>query len=163
MKLEISMLAGDETKQFLVSLTQQIDRLEKLMPKTQVTVSGPAPSALEELPETDDDFGGKPEKAPKKGASFDDEESEEKETPSEEEEDDFGAPKAKAGRPKKKFTVDDANDACRGKLEALTKKGNSPKEAREKVKGALKKHFGTESVSELTEAQWADCVKLMKV
>jgi len=164
MKLELAILAGAESKAFLADLTTQIDRLEKL-------TSGKSIKDIEnesEIPEEtygaedeveDDDFGVKPTKNAKKSQA----------SVFEDEEDDSGveelnfketakAPKAAPKKAKaKKVTLDDVNDACMARAMAGGKNGFK------EVKGILKKKFKTESISELEESQYQECIDAMAV
>lgn len=114
MKLEMAILAGPESKVFLVELTKQIDRMEKLTKGGKCTVS----ETKSEETDEDTDFGdngntddfeenaepakrGRPKKA---AASFDDEDG------GDEEELAASAP-TKRGRPKKEAaSFDDENE-----------------------------------------------------
>lgn len=159
MKLEMSLLAGPESKAFLVGLTQQIDRLEKL-----VTTVGSAAASVEaqevaDLPEETHEAAGEEEAesdfmepAPKKVATkkaaataFDDEE--EAEEPA--------APPKKA----KAVTPKEANDAC---IAAVRARGNN-KKAREEVLAILKKKFKTTSVQEIDPKNYAELIKAVSL
>lgn len=167
MKLELSVMAGPESKAFLVDFSKLLDRAEKLLNKT----AGAATDDEEETDaseadaaDEDEDFGKKP--APKKKAAAFDEEEEDDVTPAakkaakkaaasfdEEEEEDAPAPAKKA----KKITLDDVNDACKARA-----RSTGGKEGRAEVLALLKKKFKTESVSELKPEQYAACVALME-
>ena len=170
-KLEISLLAGEEPKQFLRDLTVQIDRLEALTSKPLVAKVEEAEEA--EVEEDDDeDFAAKPAK--KKAAakkSFDDDEDEdedkeeaeetdtdedEAEVEPEDDEDDEEdeAPKKKSKA--KKLTNDDCNDAAKALCKAL---GGTA--GREKVLSLMKKHFGTGTISEIKPADYEKFVDVM--
>jgi hypothetical protein len=172
MKLELAVLAGSESKAFLVGLTKQIDRLEKI--SKGLTGSTEIRDASEEDDE-DEDFSSKPAK--KKSASFeedeeteeteeteeseeDEETDEEEETEETDEDEDEPAPvqtKKGRGRPKK-LTVDDVNDACKTKAASI-----GGKEGRTAVLTILKKKFKTQSVSELKPDQYQACIEAMAV
>ena len=171
MKLELCILAGAQTKEFLSELAGLVERLEKAVrPETE-----PAPSIKVLGADEDDDFAPAPAKkakaakakpaesfddeedAPaemteeasdvpptKKAASFDDFEDETEEAP---------APAKKTKAPKEKaFTMDDVNDAC------MERAGRTN---RSEVLGILKK-FKVKSVTELQPAQYADVIKALK-
>lgn len=176
MQLEIKVLAGAESKAFLADLTKQIDRLERLggvkaaapaAEDADDTGSDDAPDADES---DDDDFAAAPKNvkaavksaAKKTAASFDEDDADDAPAASTEDDDDadFTAPPAKAAKPAKakKITVDDVNDACKAKASSI-----GGKEGRAKVLALLKKHFKTESVSELKPEQYEACIKAMAV
>lgn len=163
MKLEMAILAGDESKKFLQGLTEQIDRLEELVSKLDLKGVGEAleaatePLEEDESDETekeateediDEDFGTKSTggSASASGSSFDEdgEEPEEK-------------PKAKKGKAKK-LTMDDCNKAA---LECASHHGGG-KAGRDKVVSVLKKQFKTDKVSSLKAEQYKDFVDAMK-
>lgn len=151
MKLELSMLAGAETKQFLVDLTKQIDRLEALA-NAALSSERESGSTEPEERDTNEDFEpkkskAKPVPAPDLSSDGDDDDGEP----------DFKAPPAKKEKVKK-VTVDDVNDAC--KARAMVKGG---KLGRSEVLTILKKKFKTESVSELKPEQYAECIGAMAV
>ncbi len=168
--LEIKVLAGAESKAFLVDLTKVVDRMERaagiLAGKTEVAeveTDDDVPAADEG---DDDDFAVKPVKAAVKGAAKKTAAAFEKddtpaEAEAEEESDDFTATPAKAAKTKparvKKITLDDVNDACKARAKAGGKKG------RAEVLAILKKNFKTESVSDLDEDQYSTCIELMEV
>ncbi len=174
MKLEMAILAGDESKSFLAGLTKQIDRLEKAVQSLKsVKPTAVEPDEEEAEEDDDEDFSAKPAKTGKKAAAdFDDDEeetveadedaeSEEAEEDVETDDDEEEAPpapaKATRGRKPKKVTVDDVNDACKARARAGGKNG------RAEVLAILKKKFKTESVSELEEDQWQPCIDAMMV
>ncbi len=165
MKLELAVLAGAESKEFLVKLTKQIDRLEALCGKLGNLAMGENDDGDTEVEaDEDEDFGKKPSKKKAKGFDEDEEtevESEDAEEESDEEseadeeveEDEAPVKKGKG----KKLTIDDCNDAA--KALALSVGG---KPGRAKVLALMKKHFKTESVSELKPEQYAKFIALMK-
>lgn len=160
MKLTLGIMVGAESKEWLADLTKQIDRLEKMQAENTVTTAG-AVDTVEV--EADEDFA--PKKPAKKSAAAkafeeeaEEEETEESEETEEEEEEGFTAKVTKvgkAGKPKK-LTLDDVNDACKGRAAAT-----GGKKGRGEVLAILKKKFGTESVSELKPEQYAACVAAM--
>jgi len=163
-KLEIALLVGAESKSWL-------ERLEKALAKLE-TLNGPVVS------DDDDEEDIKPTKG-KKPKAFDDDDEEEapEETESENDEDEEDKPvKGKGKKPKafddddeeeedikpakkgkaKKLTIDDCNDACKERAAAGGKKG------RKEVLALLKENFGTESVSEIEESDYAELIRVMK-
>jgi hypothetical protein len=168
MKLELGIMAGAESKVWLADLTKQIDRLERLTGgKGLKAVAADAEEKSDDAPaETegdDDDFSPAVSKAVKSAAkttaaSFDDDDAP-AETETDDDDADFKAPPAKAAKAAKpkKLTVDDVNDACMARAKAGGKKG------REEVLAILKKKFKTQSVSDLSEDQYAACVAAMAV
>lgn len=163
--LEIAVLAGAESKAWLVNFTKQVDRLEKIMGgkavQTKGAVQDDADEETETEVETDDDFTPTPKtkkaatKKAVKQASFDeDEETEDvEETEDDETEEIAPAKKAKA----KKITVDDINDACK----AYAKENGGGKDGRTAVLKILKKNFKTESISALDPADYPKVMKLL--
>lgn len=169
MKLELAILAGAESKQFLVDFTKQIDRLEKLS-GVGTTKAAPAktkstaPVDDEDVDTTsdtedDEDFGAKkPSKTKKAAAAFeDDEEPAAEETEAEEtasdDDDGFMAEEApKKAAKAKKLTIDDVNDAC---------KARAGRSNRAEVLGLLKKHFKTESVTKIDPKDYEKAIKIM--
>lgn len=169
MKMEIAVLAGAESKQFLVDLTKQIDRLEALTGtkglSASVKKSAPVPGD-ENMPDADEDFAPKAKKTTA-ATKFDDDEdaapvAKKTAAPVEDEDSDgdFMAPPVKtAAKAKaKKLTVDDVNDACKAKAVSI---GGA--EGRKEVLGILKKKFKTQSVSELQPEQYAEAIAAMEV
>ena len=164
MKMEIAVLAGAESKQFLVDLTKIVERMEAAIGKTPaVTKTSPKADPVEETEESD--FAPAPKKKAK-APSFEDQADEappkakKAAAPVEDEtdENDFMTPPKKATKAKK-LTVDDVNDACKAK--ALAEGGG--KVGRSKVLAILKKNFQTESVSELTPDQYAEAIEALEV
>jgi len=183
MKLEIAMLAGNESKQFLASLSTEIDRLEKVAKQIEKLKGGLTASAETALDEDDEDFTEAPKAKrgrPKKAAAvadFDDDGEDEEsdtaeETEAEEEETEAEAEEAEEttetpddedeapvkSKKAKKVTVDDVNDACK----KLAQHIGGP-DGRKYVLGILKKKFKTESVSALDESQYEACIKAMVI
>lgn len=182
MKLEMEMkvLAGAESKAWLLEFTKAVDRLEKLAGSFQASKGNPAKDeddteTVEADTDSDDeDFtsapakkAGRPKGSKNKPKSFDEddeseEESEEEETESEESEesedeeesDAIDVAEMKKGKGKK-ITVDMLNDAAK-KLAA-----SKGKAGRAHVLSLLKKHFKTESVSEIDEADYPKALKVL--
>lgn len=144
MKLEIGVIAGAESKAFLVELTRQIDRLEKL--------GGVAKTAEEKTEESTEDEEEEFEEAPKKRGKKRAEDFGDDEPAAEEEE----APKK--GK-KKKLTLDDVNDACKARVKAIIEEqGCTGQDARSAVLKLLKKKFDVKSVSDLEPEQYEDVI-----
>jgi hypothetical protein len=155
-KLELALLCGEESKNFLAQLTKQIDRLEECCGK--ICDVKPPQTDMEDrkAEEDEEDFSAKPVKASKKAkADFDDDEDAEEEEGEADAEvlEDEPVKKAKP----KKLTSDDCNDAAKTLAKSI-----GGKEGREKVLGLMKKHFKTESVSELKPEQYEKFCKVMK-
>jgi hypothetical protein len=123
-------------------------------------------------PEMDDDFAPKKKAGKKKAApSFDEEEEEEEEAEEADEADESDeeeevAPKKKGKAAKaKKLTSDDLNDAAKARVARLIEEGNGKvtgKMARDNVLKLLKKHFSTETVSEIDDQDdMARAIKLL--
>lgn len=149
MKLEMSILAGDESKKFLTSLTTQIDRLEAL---SKGLGKGAPEEAVEVEEDEDEDFA--PKKSSKKAAaSFDDDDEHDEEGKVDEDEEEE-VPKKKSKS--KKVTSDDCNDAAKALAKHI---GGKP--GRDAVLKIMKKQFKTESVSELKPEQYSDFVAAM--
>lgn len=186
MKLELSIMAGAESKQFLAGLTKQLDRMEAL-----VKVAGVEEDADTEDTDDEEEVAAKPAKK-KAAASFDDDEEEESDEDaddSEDEEEEAPVKKKKtaakfeeddedgedtddeeevSAKPAKKkapkLTADDVQDACKAHVKYLVaKKKKTGQEARAAVVGILKKHFKTTSVSSLKPEQFAPAIKILKV
>lgn len=170
MKLEMEMkvLAGNDSKQFLVELTKQIDRLELLAGKLGKGAAKKAPGddedeeearadAADDDDDDDEEFAAK--KPVKKKPAFEDDEeddADDEDDEDEEEDDEDDEPKAKTKG--KKITADDCNDAAKARAASV-----GGKKGREEVLKLMKKHFGTESVSELKPDQYAKFIKVMEV
>lgn len=164
MKLEVAMLVGAESKQFLVDLTKLVDRMEALTKGAPAKAAKPAAAVEDEddaaavEADEDEDFAPKKSKGKKAAAAaFDDEEEEAGEAEAEEEEEDFTTPAPKAKAKAKKLTVDDVNDACKARA-ART----GGKEGRAEVLALLKKHFKTSSVSDVKAEDYEKLIKIMK-
>lgn len=176
MKLEVAMLVGAETKQFLMDLTKIVERMEKASASTTTTVRvgdvsktvTKKAAAIEEEEdeieaaveaEEDEDFAPKKSKGKKAAAAaFDDDEPVEEPEATEEEEEDFTTPAPKKAAAKaKKLTIDDANDACKARA-ART----GGKEGRAEVLALLKKNFKTQSVTDVKPEDYEKLVKIMK-
>ena len=170
-RLEVAMLVGAESKQWLLDLTKLVERMEKVTGKKTKTSE---PEDKEEEVSEDDDFAPAAKKRgrPKKAASFDDEEeetelaaddgAEDAEDEDEEETDEISAADLRKSTKAKKVTLDAVNDACKARVASIMERAEcSGKEARGKVLLLLKRKFGVESVSELKPAQYADVVAVM--
>lgn len=154
-KLELVVMAGSESKAFLASLTEQLDRLEKLHGvMTGKKVATSITEDAEETTETDEEeelIAPVNKTATKKAAaSFDDEEVHS-------DDDEEEAPVAKKTKAKK-VTLDDVNDACKARAASV-----GGKEGRSEVLTILKKKFKTTSVSELKPEQYAAVIAAMEV
>lgn len=176
-RLELVLMAGAQSKEFLDDLTKLVTRLEKAAGK-KVSKATEADEDEETDEEEDDEaLATKKKKKSKKtaktsdddedeeGEEEDDEEEEteeeeedesdeEKEDADEEEEDDEEESSTKKKKKSKKLTVDDVNDACMAKAK---------EEDRKVVLGILKKKFKVTSVTELKPDQYAAVIKAMKV
>lgn len=180
MKLEMAILAGAETKQFLVVLTEQLDRAEELVtkleallqqdtkasaPKKQVEPITPmapvkkakAKKAKETSPfedeETTDTSGAAV--AADNDFSFDEEQEESSFSFDEEQEEQQVAPPApKAKAPPKKVTIEECNAAAL----TLMKKHN-----RDYVIDILKKNFNTTSLTKIEEKNYPKLLQLLAV
>lgn len=143
-------------------LRMQAGLLEGLTPKdaaSRKNTDSPKAERAAEADETDNDddsdfTANSTTKTNKKSAvttSFDD--------ATDDEDADFTAP-AKTAKPekKKKWTIDDVNDACKARA---AKTGG--KKGRAEVLAILTKKFETTSVSELEPEQYAEAIAAMKV
>lgn len=171
-ELKLAILAGADSKKFLVDFTEQIDRLEKLTgalgklgkvsTKAVVEEDEVEENETDEIEvEEDDDFAAKPAKVkPVKKVDFDEEEeTETEEVEVDETEDDVEEVMPPAKKTKaKKVTVDDVNDACKARAASV-----GGKEGRAEVLAILKKKFKTESVSALKPEQYGACIAAMAV
>lgn len=160
-KLELLLLAGAETKEFLADLTAQVDRLEELVKGGALDKKNTATVA----PEEDDEEEATPVKKSAKKSKVvekEEEDEEEDEEAEEEEDEESGDEEEEDEAPKKgktkKVTVDDVNDACKARAAAT-----GGKEGRKEVLAILKKKFKTETVSDLDPAQYAACIAAMEV
>lgn len=149
-KLELALLVGADSKEFLAQLTDVVERLEAL--KLDGSIDRKAQA--EEIDEDqDEDFTPKTKAAKKAVKDFDEDEDLEAAS-SDETEDDFTD--KKTTKKAKKLTVDDVNDACKARA-AQT----GGKEGRNEVLAILKKKFKTTSVSELKPEQYAAAISAM--
>lgn len=153
--MELQILVGKESKEWLRDAEALVTRLENVAKKIKVKVSGDdgidesTDEATDDATDDDDDFNeNKKEKKAK--SDFEDEEDAGDFTSDDEEE---------TEKPKKakKLTVDDVNEACK-KRAART----GGKEGRSEVLTILKKKFKTQSVSELKPEAYAACIAAMK-
>lgn len=188
MKLDMAILAGPESKQFLVELTRQIDRLERI---TNHFNGAKNPVEAEETPEVDDDEDDdeeevvpapkavKKSKAPPAPKSFDEDDADEEETveaaESEDDEDEEAAAPA---------VSDDDDDEDEGFTEPAPKAKKGAKAAKkltmddvndackERARGEggrdavlkiLQKKFKTKTVRSLKPEQFQSCIEAMKV
>lgn len=181
-KLEISLLAGHESKEFLAKLTAQLDRLEALSDKLP---AGDADEDEETEEDEDDEEEAPKLKSKKKAKTFDDDEEAEEEADvddaddeeedeevedadeeSEEEDDEDEDEKPKKGHKAKakpvakkgkvkKVTIDDCNDAAKALCLAWGGKAGRPK-----VLKFMKKNFKVESVQDLDAKQYAKFVEV---
>lgn len=160
MKLELALLAGAETKTFLVDLAKLVERMEKaagliVVPKTKT--AGPVDEDEDTYSadtgtdfDADDDFAPAKTATKKKAtAAFDDDE-----TDTESEDDFDAAPPKKAPAKTKKFTEKDAHQACK---EYAAINGVA------ETKALLKKKFKTMSVSEIPQEKYGELISLMQV
>ncbi len=161
MKLEIGVMAGAESKAFLVDLTKQLDRMEKLVGSLKSKAADTDETddeeendeidtaALRKAATTTDDDEEDEEPAPKKkaAAATDDDEDEDSE-------EDFTAAKKTK---QKKLTEKDVNDACKAYAKHIGGKKGRP--AVLKILGK----FGTESVTDLDEKHYAAVIKALAV
>lgn len=161
-KLELALLVGAESKEWLSNLSSELDRAEKILGKgAKAKASREAVEEEEnEEEEEQDDFASKSKRGKaKKAASFDDDDSAEEENEdesddaSEEESDDIDVGSLKKGKAKK-LTGDDVNDACKAK---------AAESSRSEVLAILKKKFKVKSISDLEPSQYAAVIKAMEV
>lgn len=151
-KLELGVMAGADSKAFLVNLTKQIDRLEKLAPLLGKGKKAAAEEEEEEQSTASEETEEEEEDAPKKKS---------KKAAAEEEEEEEDAPKKKAK--KSKLTEDDVNAACKAAAKALIKsEGMEGPEARAKVVKVLKREFGVVSVSDLEETDYESAIETIE-
>lgn len=187
MKLELAILAGAESKKFLLDFTEQITRLEKLTEK----LGNLKADALEADGDDDEDDIAPPKKAPKKKAASlddDDEEAAEDVASDDDEADEEGSGSAlddddddsddaeedeedesdgdddedeEDEPPKKKGKPKKlTNDDCNDAAKALAKAIGGPA-GRKEVYKLMKKHFETDSVAELKPDQYPKFVEVM--
>lgn len=175
MKLEIAMMAGAETKQFLANLTQQIDRLEALQAKI---VSGNTPQAdfgdsvldatvyasrpLKKTNMIEDSFlsDDQPEETNLEDDSFEAPKKQTRakktkpaETSFEDEEDALFEEPAPKSNKTKALTVKDVMDACKARATASN---------RAEVLGILKRKFKVASINDLKPDQYGDVIKALQ-
>lgn len=136
-KLEIAILAGQETKQFLANLIEQIDRLEDLVSsignvdKKSTKVKG-STAAFDE--DDEDAITDSQAEAEDDESSFDEK------------------PAKSAAKKAKKLTVEDVTAACKKRAQATDFKS---------TKALLKKKFKVESVHDLKETQYAAVIEAL--
>jgi hypothetical protein len=167
--MELQILVGAESKEWLKDAEALVNRLEKVLKAISTNSSLKGKDIEEEDEEADtaradneddEDFAApSKKKAGKKAKSFDDDEDDTAELKAaatdDDEDEEFEKPTKKKA---KKLTVDDVNDACK---ERAADEGGG-KEGRKVVLGILKKKFKVESVSELEETQYAAVISAMK-
>lgn len=144
-QLELVVMAGKESKQWLADVTEIVERLEKATAKlkgSSVTEDVETETTTDD--DDDDDFTPTKSKATVKAKSFDDDDTGEDEEP---------VIKKKA----KKITVDDVNDACKARAAET-----GGKEGRQEVLTILKKKFKVASVNDLEPEQYAAVIAAMK-
>lgn len=157
MKLELGIMAGPESKAFLVDLTKLVERMEKAAGRAPKQSTAPTSSdddaddAPDAADDADEDFAPKAsKKAGKKAASFEDDADD---APAEEEEEeDFGA--SKKSKPKK-ITADQVNDACKAYAKANGANGVKL------TKALLLKKFGTQSITDIDATKWPLVLKAL--
>lgn len=173
MKLELSILAGAESKAFLADLSKIVERMENAVGYDNARKSQPTKEVEEE-----EEPAPKAAKS-KKASSFDEDEEQtvsarESDLRLEEDEEDFKpkaaqkkkvassfdeseedeAPKHKQDKKtkSKKVTIDDVNDA------AMARAGRTN---RAEVLAILKKNFKVKSITDLDESNYAECISLL--
>lgn len=157
-KLELSLLVGAESKEWLKTLTDVVERLENAITKTPVKTE-----VVEQAEQDDEGFEDAPPKKEKKKASFDDEdedlpkaqESKAEESKAEESEDFMDAAPVKKA---KKLTAEDVNAACKARAAVV-----GGKAGRSEVLAILQKKFKTQSISEIKEDAYAAVISAMAV
>lgn len=157
-KIELALLVGAESKQWLSDLQATVAKLEKLQGKK------PKEEPEADEPEEDDDEELAPKKKKKaKSVDLDDDADEEEETESDDEDDaDEEEETPKKSTKKKKLTDDDVNTACKERVARLMESdGMDQKEARAEVVGILKKKFKVKNVAELEPEQYEAVIKVM--
>lgn len=178
-KLEVAVLIGAESKEWLAQLENIVSRLEKETKRASELIASKkdlgdnhfeAEHTNGEITEDDDnDFTEKKttKKASKKASSFDDEdEGEADEAPevSEEDEASFDSddededalPKKKKAQ--KKISLEDVNDACKARASQT-----GGKAGREEVLKILKKKFKTSSLTDLKPEQYPAVLAAMSI
>lgn len=158
-KLEVALLVGNESKQWLAEATRVVERMESLL--KQANNEGDD----EPTPEDDSDSKKKVKVVPLKAkdVTFDDEWKDDEETSAkdssdeeEDDEEDFTTPPPKKDKVKA-LTSEDVNEACKARA-ART----GGKAGREEVLTILKKKFKTQSISDLKEDSYAAVIAAMK-
>lgn len=156
MKLDLGIMAGPESKKFLVDLTKLIDRMEAAATKLKGKKTT-AKAAREETEEEENE-----EEEAEETESEEAEESEEEEAAEEESEEEETEEEEKPAKAKK-LSADSVNDAAKALHSHYVKKKKlDSKKAFAKVKALLSEEFGVESVSKLGKADWAQAVKVLK-
>ena len=140
-KLEVALLVGEQSKCFLLSLTQQIDRLEALASKITNGATGVTNGEDACDDEEAEEIAPTKKASKKAAASFED--ADEEETFDE-------APKKASA--KKKLTVEDVNAACKARAARTDFKS---------TKALLKKMFKIDSVQDLKPEQYATVIAAM--
>jgi len=149
MKLEVAMLVGPESKAFLATLAELVERMEAATAATTTTTKKKAAPVATDEDDTDveadedEDFAPPKKTAAKKAAaSFD--------------EDEDDAPPVKKTK-KAKVTVEDVNDAAKARAKAGGKNG------RAEVLKILKKGWKTESISEIDPEDYEAVLEALTV
>ena len=156
MKLEVAMLVGSESKQFLVDLTKLIERMEAAAggKKKKVEATDDDDEPVDDSGDDDEEKAPK-KKAGKKAAAADEDDDSDTDEETESATDDADDEEEKPAKKKaKKVTLDDVNDACKARAA-----GGKRKE----VLKILKKNFGVETVSDLESDQYGAVIKAMAV
>lgn len=184
MKLELSIMAGAESKAFLADLSKIVQRMEKAAGiKTTASDSIETMGDEDDTEELETASKSKKKTTKKAAASFDDDEDESapamtdasddedftpksKKTPKKaaasfdddetEEEAEEPAPKkiAKTKKPVEKLTEDEVNQAC---------KAHATENGVKVTKALLKKKFGSDKIAEIDEDEWSAVVKAVAV
>lgn len=157
MKLEMAILAGPESKAWLLAFTKQVDRLEALASNGALTsgdahTEDTADEAIEESYSFDDDAEVTTSKVKKAASSFDDEE----ETDATEEE---IAPKKSATKAKSTAPKVKKEDVMKAAKEKAASIGGT--KGRAAVLKILAK-WDTETVTDLDPADYADVFAALK-
>jgi len=181
-KLELALLVGAESKEFLRDLTNVVERLEKLGTLAKSSSKTKDNSFEAEhtngavINDDDEDFVKPKKKSSAKKNDFEDEDEDlaegaataddETDQPAEDEEASFDSnleedeeevpPKKKKAQ--KKITLEDINDACKARAGRT-----GGKAGREEVLGILKKKFKTSSISDLRPEQYPAVLAAMGV
>lgn len=159
MQLVITVKDGATNKDIAAALRFQANLIAGMEPKAAAARENT--DTAEETEDEDDGFTETPPKSGKgtKGkksqaaASFDEDDGGD-DTVDETEDEDFTAPpKGKAAKGKK-VTIDMVNDACKAK---------AADSSRKEVLALLKKHFKTQSVSEIKPELYAKVIEVMEV